>query len=425
MNWSSVELAKIVEASSGTWGNPPKGDQNDTSVLRSTNIQDGRLVLEDVAKRSLSEKSINKYKLKDGDILVTTSSGSKHLIGKCTIFYIPYEGKNYVFSNFTQRLRPNESLVDPMYLYYYLLSSKAKSYLDRIHSTTSGLRNLNVNLYLNQHIPLPPISEQCRIVEILDQADSLRKKRAEADEKTTRILPALFYKMFGDPVTNPKGWPTEKLGDLFDVVGGGTPSKKIGRYWDGDIPWVSPKDMKSDVIFDTEDHITQEAIDKSATKLFPKGSILVVYRSGILVHSFPVATAGTNLTINQDLKALYAKSNDATNEYLYGWLKTAHSLIMSCVKKGATVHNVDGSRFLNLAIPKPPRSLQEKFGENLKSLLRQKDQRKSVAEQIDRLFSVVIHQAFDGQLTYKWRKSRMKELFVEMEEQKKALAIEG
>ena len=64
-------------------------------------------------------------------------------------------------------------------------------------------------------IPLPPLSEQRRIVEILDQADALRKKRAEADAKADRILPALFIKMFGDPSTNPRGWDRIPLSQLL------------------------------------------------------------------------------------------------------------------------------------------------------------------------------------------------------------------
>jgi type I restriction enzyme, S subunit len=62
---------------------------------------------------------------------------------------------------------------------------------------------------------LPPLSEQHRIVEILDQADALRKKRVEAEAKAAHILPALFYKIFGDPVTNPKGWKSATLGDVI------------------------------------------------------------------------------------------------------------------------------------------------------------------------------------------------------------------
>ncbi|MDY6908598.1 MAG: restriction endonuclease subunit S [Thermodesulfobacteriota bacterium] len=269
-------------------------------------------------------------------------------------------------------------------------------------------------------IPLAPPSEQRRIVEILDQADALRKKRAEADAKASRILPALFYKMFGDPATNPKGWPTDKLGNLFDVVGGGTPSKSIPEYWDGDIPWVSPKDMKFDVIRHTEDHITPEAIRNSATRLINQGAILVVYRSGILTHSFPVAIAGRDVTINQDLKALTSKS-EVRNEFLFGLLSALPSIGLSCVKKGATVHNIDGSRFLGLEIPKPSKTIQDAFAVHLEILLTHKRKRQAVGAQIEKLFSVLLYRAFTGDLTVKWREARMKELLQEMEEQAKAL----
>jgi type I restriction enzyme S subunit len=155
-------------------------------------------------------------------------------------------------------------------------------------------------------------------------------KSTEAEAKASRILPALFHKIFGDPITNPKGWPTKKLGDLYHVVGGGTPSKSSPEYWAGDIPWVSPKDMKCDVVLDTEDHITPEAINNSSTRIVKEGSVLIVYRSGILVHSFPVAIAGRDLTINQDLKALSSKG-EVTNEYLYGLLTAVPAFGLSCV----------------------------------------------------------------------------------------------
>src|SRR4030042_1113974 len=148
--WLTVQLRNIVEASSGIWGEPPLNNGTDTPVLRSTNIHAGRLVLDEIAERSLPHHLIERYRLQDGDIIVTSSSGSSHLIGKCAIFYQPTDEPPYLFSNFTQRLRPNHHVVSPRYLYYYLLSPRAKAELNRIHTTTSGLRNLNIPLYLQQ-----------------------------------------------------------------------------------------------------------------------------------------------------------------------------------------------------------------------------------------------------------------------------------
>jgi type I restriction enzyme S subunit len=87
-------------------------------------------------------------------------------------------------------------------------------------------------------------------------------------------------------------------------VGGGTPDKGNAAFWNGDIPWVSPKDMKSATIVDTEDHITVEGLEGSATKVVAPGAVLLVMRSGILRHSIPVAINRVPVVLNQDMRAL-------------------------------------------------------------------------------------------------------------------------
>jgi type I restriction enzyme M protein len=105
-------------------------------------------------------------------------------------------------------------------------------------------------------------------------------------------------------------WPVVELGKHFNRSSGGTPSKSEPNYWKGDIPWVSPKDMKSDVIHDTEDHISAEAVSGSATKIFPEDTVVCVVRSGILKHSFPVALLSRPMCINQDLICLSAEGRN-------------------------------------------------------------------------------------------------------------------
>jgi type I restriction enzyme, S subunit len=89
--------------------------------------------------------------------------------------------------------------------------------------------------FWEHHLPLPPLSEQRRIVEILDQADALRRKRTEADAKAERILTAVFYEMFGDPATNPNGLRKQRLGTLISVRSGNfLPEKNMDK--DGVFP---------------------------------------------------------------------------------------------------------------------------------------------------------------------------------------------
>ena len=102
----------------------------------------------------------------------------------------------------------------------------------------------------------------------------------------------------------PKGWATAKFSDFGEWMGGGTPSKEVPSYWNGPIPWVSPKDMKTNVIRSAIDGITEAAVENSAAKRVPAGSVLIVARSGILAHTLPIAVTAVETTLNQDMKAL-------------------------------------------------------------------------------------------------------------------------
>jgi len=100
------------------------------------------------------------------------------------------------------------------------------------------------------------------------------------------------------------GWSKVPLGKLGDIYSGATPSKAKPEYWVGNIPWISPKDMKRFYINDAEDNVSESAISETNLKLVPAGSLLVVVRGMILAHSFPVALTTSEVTINQDMKAL-------------------------------------------------------------------------------------------------------------------------
>ena len=157
-------------------------------------------------------------------------------------------------------------------------------------------------------------------------------------------------------------WPTIKIGEIASLLSGGTPAKANGEFWSGSIPWVSPKDMKIDHIYDTEDHISEDAVRYSSVNLVPARSILCVVRSGILAHSFPIALAARALTFNQDVNAIVITDKHVLPEYVFHLLKGMEAdVVQSGVKKGGTVHSLR-SRFLHeLAIPLPPVDEQERI----------------------------------------------------------------
>ena len=102
----------------------------------------------------------------------------------------------------------------------------------------------------------------------------------------------------------PEGWEPATLPDLCKIGGGATPSKAKSAYWGDGLPWVSPKDMKVEHLFDAQDHVTELALSETRLPRISSGSLLIVVRGMILLHSFPVATTRAEVAINQDMKAL-------------------------------------------------------------------------------------------------------------------------
>jgi len=159
-----------------------------------------------------------------------------------------------------------------------------------------------------------------------------------------------------------RAWPMVPLGQLTRRVSGGTPSKANPSFWEGDIPWVSPKDMKADLIVDTEDHVSRAAIENSATSLIPAGTILCVVRSGILQHTFPVATASREMCFNQDLIALLPDETRLLGKFLFWNLRArAREILAEGIKPGVTVQSFHTGYFQNLEVPLPPLEVQREI----------------------------------------------------------------
>jgi type I restriction enzyme, S subunit len=160
----------------------------------------------------------------------------------------------------------------------------------------------------------------------------------------------------------PPSWVWAPLSDLGTWYGGGTPSKANLAFWsNATIPWVSPKDMKLFRIRDSEDHITREAVEQSATNLIPVGSVLLVTRSGILRHSLPVAITEIPTAINQDLKAL-VPHNWINSTYLAYSIQAFESEILSKTSKnGTTVQSIEFYQLLSLELPIAPPREQERI----------------------------------------------------------------
>jgi type I restriction enzyme S subunit len=159
----------------------------------------------------------------------------------------------------------------------------------------------------------------------------------------------------------PVGWAWSCLAKLGKQMSGGTPSKSNADYWIGSIPWVSPKDMKVDLILDARDHVSADAVASSATRLVPVPALLMVVRGMILAHSFPTALSGVPLTMNQDMKALIPFRADLAPMLLL-LTKGMKPHVMALVQHsthGTCRLNTD--ELLGLTLPIPPLAEQHRI----------------------------------------------------------------
>ena len=150
----------------------------------------------------------------------------------------------------------------------------------------------------------------------------------------------------------PDGWAWERLSNIAWFSGGKTPSMSHAEYWNGNVPWITSKDMKTKYITTSIVKMTEEGA--ATQQLYTSGTVLVVARSGILRHTLPVAILNTKATINQDIKAIELVDKSLT-EYIYICLKALErNILLKFTKAGTTVENINFDEFVRIMLPIPP-----------------------------------------------------------------------
>jgi type I restriction enzyme, S subunit len=205
----------------------------------------------------------------------------------------------------------------------------------------------------------------------------------------------------------PEGWALARISEIYDSWGGMTPSTSNTSYWGGDIPWISPKDVKSTRIKCGADFITQKALQETRLRMCPAGSVLTVVRSGILANTFPVAITESPVTINQDLKAFWS-SEPSLNEWLSIALRgIAPRILEENRKDGTTVQSIRVNQLVSLRLPIPPLAEQKRISETIQQLstyVVKSGARISRAKRIlDHFRKSVLAAAVSGKLTEDWR----------------------
>lgn len=267
---------------------------------------------------------------------------------------------------------------------YFLLPFNMKVINDLTYYTT--VKHLSSFDILKTKYAAPPYDEIAAIANFLDHETAKIDTLIEKQQQLIQLLKEKRQAVISHAVTKglnpnapmkysgmewlgevPEHWELVPLKYLCNFSGGGTPSKDNLSYWTGgEIPWVSPKDMKSFWLSETQDKLTEKAVKESSTNYVDEGCLLMVVRSGILQRTVPIAINTVRVTLNQDMKALSFNSRMVV-EYAANYiLGNVNSLLLEWLKDGATVESIEHEYLANSLFPVPPVKEQIKINQDIK-----------------------------------------------------------
>jgi type I restriction enzyme, S subunit len=318
------------------------------------------------SKTYYTGKYSNKYILENGDFLIGMDGDFRLAI---------WNGGKALLNQRVCKITPNESVFNSGYMYYMLPKE-----LKRIEDTTSfaTVKHLSVKKIKDIKIPLPPLDQQKKIAAILDAADAYRQKTKALIEKYDELTQSLFLDMFGDPVTNPKGWGKVKLGKISHM--------KAGKF-------VKASDIKSEKNSKLYSCYGGNGLRGYVESFTHEGEFLLIGRQGAL--------CGNVKRVNGEFHATeHAIVCSPTMKYESLWLY--HMLVMINLNKyatGAAQPGLNVGTLVDLEVMFASYNLQNQFAERVQAIEEQKAQAQSSLAQAEDLFNSLLQRAFKGELT--------------------------
>jgi len=322
-------------------------------LLSARNVRDGRLDLSDVDYVGPAE--FNRMRLRcaplPSDILVSCSG---HGLGRVSM--VP-AGLQCVLVRSAALVKVNRKNADSSFVHYWLRSAHAQNQIS-IQISRAAQPNLFLNNIEKLLTPLPPTkAEQEAIAEALSDADAHIESLEQLIAKKRQIKQGAMQELLTGKRRLPGysgKWETKRLDELGQWTGGMTPSMRNPAYWTpGTVPWISSGDVKAARLTTTSFSISDLAVKQRATTVLPKGSIILVTRSGILRRYLPVATNMVAMAINQDVKAIIPNDRVKADFLLHSLIHHGDQILGRCLKSGTTVESIEFPWLKAFSIPIP------------------------------------------------------------------------
>jgi type I restriction enzyme, S subunit len=338
--WVEMSLGSVAHIRLGKMLSRASREHRDRSpYLRNANVQWDELRLDDLKEMHFSEDERVEFSLRAGDVLVCEGGE----VGRCVVLESDLHG--IYFQKALHRVRCGKRL-DPRFLTHILRYAATNGGFADL-ATQNTIQHLTKEKLEQLIIGLPSLDEQRRIVSVLAACDDVidRKRRAQI------ALMQLRSAVLAELLEPRDGWQLTTLGEIADVVGGGTPATKTPEYWNGEVPWITPTEVVAQDgkrITSTERTITQEGLSRSAARLLPVDAVLLTSRATIGA----VALAGIELATNQGF-ASFVCGPEALPRFLMLWCQ-ANRVEFTSRGAGATFKEVSKNSVRAIPIALPP-----------------------------------------------------------------------
>ena len=366
--------------------------------IRISDITDsGNLKNDDPRFVALNDSEFSKYCLLEGDILIARSG----TVGR--IYLHENSQTKSVFASYLIRFKLNQSKILPKFFFYYGLSSYYKKFIDDTLKVVAQ-PNINAQEYSNLLIPLPPLSEQKRIVEKIEALFSKINLLKELNQKSLSLskslLPSALYHTFSNP--EKKGWKWVKLEEICRVFSGSSAPQNKKYFENGKYPFVRVQDLgsygKTNYLSEIKDCLNDLALKECGLVKAEKGTILFP-KSGAAILTNSRAILGIDAFIVSHLAALQPNKNLALTEFIYFWL---FQIDMADYIENPSYPFLKLSTIKQIPIPLPPLSEQKRIVSYLEKI-QQKSQalisfHTQIENQLNNLTSSILSKAFRGEL---------------------------
>lgn len=391
--WLTVPLGEVFEVQLGKMLDKKKNQGDPMPYLGNRNVQWDHCNVEDLALMRFTEADREKYELREGDLLVCEGGE----VGRTAVWRGEIEPCFY--QKAVHRLRARAE-IEPRFAFYFMRWS-AETGAFRQLTTSTSIAHLTKEKLETVDFPLPPLPEQRRIAAILDETDALRRKRREALGLLDELLRSAFLEMFGDPVTNPRGWPVEPMSRLVsDGFRNGLSPSSRGTV-EGMVLTLSavtggafdPTQVKQ-AVFDREPDDSQLARDGAFLICRGNGNIGLVGQGQVARGAAPGTAFPDTVIACRPLPDLL------TTSYLAAVWRTR--VVRSQVEAGARTtngtHKVNQQVLAAVRIPVPAATAQRRFDAFAVEVEGEKARVQQAVAAAEDLFATLLHRAFAGDL---------------------------